>query len=85
MADLKNDIEKYLRNELSPAERHALEKKALSDPFLADALEGGESFPDFSTDVQKLNASLNERINKIFYINFHNSIQAISCGSKIFF
>lgn len=33
-------IEKYLRSELSPAEMHELERAALSDPFLADALEG---------------------------------------------
>ncbi|MFN5170098.1 MAG: TonB family protein [Cyclobacteriaceae bacterium] len=42
MNDLNRDIEKYLKDELTPAERHALEKKALHDPFLADALEGHE-------------------------------------------
>ena len=39
MADLKADIEKYLNGKLSPSEMHALEKKALDDPFLAEALE----------------------------------------------
>lgn len=34
------DIEKYHKGQLSPKERHALEKAALDDPFLADALEG---------------------------------------------
>jgi len=34
------DIEKYHNGLLSPKERHALEKAALDDPFLADALEG---------------------------------------------
>jgi len=43
MADLKDDIEKYLNGQLGPEERHALEKKALSDPFLFDALGGAES------------------------------------------
>lgn len=64
MADLKNDIEKYLRGELSPAERHVLEKRALSDPFLADALEGGESISaeHFSADLETLRASLQDRI-----------------------
>lgn len=64
MADLKNDIEKYLRGELSPAERHALEKRALSDPFLADALEGGESISaeHFSADLETLRTSLQDRI-----------------------
>jgi TonB family protein len=66
MADLKNDIEKYLRGELSPEERHALEKRALSDPFLADALEGGESLPadSFTGDLRMLEASLQARTGK---------------------
>jgi hypothetical protein len=34
------DVHKYLRGELSATEMHALEKAALDDPFLADALEG---------------------------------------------
>jgi mRNA-degrading endonuclease toxin of MazEF toxin-antitoxin module len=56
MDDLNNDIERYRRGELSPAEMHRLEKKALSDPFLADALEGAESVnaENFSADVRDL-------------------------------
>jgi hypothetical protein len=34
------DINDYLQGRLSPAEMHAMEKAALQDPFLADALEG---------------------------------------------
>jgi hypothetical protein len=34
------DIEQYLQGKLSPVEMHALEKAALQDPFLADAIEG---------------------------------------------
>ena len=34
------DIQKYLKGELSAREMHELEKAALEDPFLADALEG---------------------------------------------
>ena len=34
------DIEKYWNGKLSPAEMHAMEKAAMNDPFLADALEG---------------------------------------------
>jgi hypothetical protein len=37
------DIERYLQGKLSPAEMHTLEKAALQDPFLADALEGYQS------------------------------------------
>jgi TonB family protein len=57
MSDYSHDIEKYLKGELTPAERHALEKKALNDSFLADALEGAEQInaSDFSKDVSQLN------------------------------
>ncbi len=56
MADRNHDIEKYLRGELSPAEMHALEKAALDDPFLADALAGAEQLnaTDFAEDVSHL-------------------------------
>jgi TonB-dependent SusC/RagA subfamily outer membrane receptor len=37
------DIERYLQGKLSPAEMHELEKAALQDPFLAEAIEGYES------------------------------------------
>ena len=37
------DIEQYLQGKLSPAEMHELEKAALQDPFLADAIEGYQS------------------------------------------
>lgn len=36
------DIERYLQGKMPPAEMHALEKAALQDPFLADAIEGYE-------------------------------------------
>ena len=37
-----SDIQKYLKGEFSAREMHELEKAALEDPFLADALEGFE-------------------------------------------
>ncbi|HEY5746350.1 MAG TPA: TonB family protein [Chryseolinea sp.] len=66
MADLKNDIDKYLKGELSPAEMHALEKKALSDPFLADALEGAGEIqpPQFEADLRNLEHALQQRIGR---------------------
>src|SRR5688572_21364906 len=60
MTDYRHDIEKYLKGELTPAERNALERKALHDPFLADALEGAEQIP--ATDFVKDVAALNEKI-----------------------
>ncbi|MEQ8424267.1 MAG: TonB family protein [Cyclobacteriaceae bacterium] len=58
MRDLNNDIQKYLKGELSPAQMHELEKRALGDPFLADALEGAESIDSasFTSDLETINA-----------------------------
>ncbi|MEP7239211.1 MAG: energy transducer TonB [Ferruginibacter sp.] len=36
------DIEQYLAGNLSPLQMHAMEKAALDDPFLAEAMEGYE-------------------------------------------
>src|ERR687889_370585 len=34
------DIERYLQGKMTAKEMHAMEKAALRDPFLADAIEG---------------------------------------------
>ena len=64
MGNPKDDITKYLKGELSPAEMHALEKKALEDSFLGDALEGAGDLgvEDFDADVDLLQGRLEKRI-----------------------
>ena len=52
------DIEKYWKGTLSAAEMHALEKAAMDDPFLADALEGYKNASLAELD------SLKERLDK---------------------
>src|SRR6187397_1947217 len=37
------DIQKYLAGRMAPSEMHAMEKAALDDPFLAEAMEGYEA------------------------------------------
>jgi|GEM_PF-325508 len=66
MANLNDDINRYLSGRMTPAEMHALEKKALDDPFLADALSGGESVnaEEFSADVNSIHDMLNQRIHR---------------------
>src|SRR6187549_2616812 len=66
MNDLKNDIERYHKGELTPSEMHALEKKALSDPFLADALEGASEInaDAFESDVQNLQLLIDKRTDQ---------------------
>jgi len=57
------DIEKYHHGLLSSKERHDLEKAALDDPFLADALEG-YSFAgiNISADLKDLRGRLQHRV-----------------------
>lgn len=58
------DIRKYLKGELSAREMHDLEKAALDDPFLADALEGLETTPSHEADMDQLRSRLDARMEK---------------------
>jgi TonB family protein len=66
MRDKQHDIEKYLNGELTEPERHAIEKQALRDPFLADALAGAELVnpADFRQDTADLQAKLRASVLK---------------------
>lgn len=66
MSNHQNNIGKYHRNSLTDAERHALEKAALDDPFLTDALEGAELDPDFDETVKGLQLSLDKSSRTVF-------------------
>src|ERR1700759_3937126 len=48
------DIQRYLQGKMSAAEMHDIEKAALQDPFLADAIEGFNE-ADLTTAQQHLN------------------------------
>ena len=58
------DIERYHSGELSPVEMHAMEKAALDDPFLSDALEGYAFTQTASSDLSTLQQRLENRIQK---------------------
>lgn len=59
------DIEKYHKGLLSASERHDLEKAALDDPFLADALEGySTEGVDIRADIAELSKRLQDRTEK---------------------
>jgi len=84
MQNLHNDIERYLKGELSPERMHELERLALSDPFLADALEGaGEITPQFfAADVQELQGRIKAKTRKkdrTFHIDW-NAYLSIAAG-----
>ena len=58
------DIERYHRGQLSAADRHALEKAALDDPFLSDALEGYTFTQTPSAALTALQQRLQLRVEK---------------------
>ncbi|WP_121355263.1 hypothetical protein [Flavisolibacter nicotianae] len=58
------DIERYLRGEMSAAEMHRLEKAALDDPLLADALDGYMQRSPVAADLQELQNRLQQRIDR---------------------
>jgi len=58
------DFQRYYNGTMPVAERHALEKEALEDVFLADALEGFSFSANFQTEKVKLNKRLNARLEK---------------------
>ncbi len=57
------DIEKYLTGKLSPLQMHAMEKAALDDPFLAEAMEGFEGMKDSSwkNELAALHGQISEK------------------------
>ncbi|HLY68187.1 MAG TPA: carboxypeptidase-like regulatory domain-containing protein [Puia sp.] len=74
------DIQNYVSGKLSVAEMHAIEKAALDDPFLADAIEGMENSAKqqgsslLNADIIDLQKRLSGRINvqrnaKVVFIN----------------
>ena len=57
------DIEKYWKGNLNSTEMHAMEKAAMDDPFLADALEG---YKDASlADLDSLKQRLDKRVSAV--------------------
>ena len=58
------EIEKYFSGQMNPAEMHALEKSALNDPFLAEAMEGYHHQKNNWDEVKKHAAFLEENLDK---------------------
>ncbi|HEU4472482.1 MAG TPA: hypothetical protein VFR58_15420, partial [Flavisolibacter sp.] len=55
------DIERYHTGKMTPQERHALEKAALDDPFLADAVEGYVHTATPASDLQQIRQRLDQQ------------------------
>jgi len=59
------DIEKYWKGKLSAAEMHAIEKAAMDDPFLADALEGYKNVDLAGAGLDSLQDRLDKRVGAV--------------------
>lgn len=57
-----SDIEKYWNGKLSAAEMHAIEKAAMDDPFLADALEGYKNINLADAGLDTLKERIDKRV-----------------------
>ncbi|HVU97019.1 MAG TPA: carboxypeptidase-like regulatory domain-containing protein [Puia sp.] len=58
------EIRMYRNGDLSPRERHDLERAALDDPFLADALEGWATLPPGDTGLDDLRSRIATRVKE---------------------
>ncbi|HLO80093.1 MAG TPA: energy transducer TonB [Chitinophagaceae bacterium] len=87
------DIQRYIQGKMNPEEMHALEKAALEDPFLADAIEGiREMQPDLDADLAELTTRLSERtkqktvkVNRFTVIAAAALVISISLAAWLFF
>ena len=69
-----SDIERYHKGLMSPKERNALEKAALDDPLLADALEGYAQVADnMHEDLADLRKRLENRARKTLVVPVSDS------------
>lgn len=70
------DIEKYWKGKLNAAEMHAMEKAAMDDPFLADALEGYKNSLSLGSELETLNKKLDAKTG--------GTAKVVSIGGKKF-
>ena len=67
-----DDIERYYSGKMSPVEMHQLEKAAMEDPFLADALEGYAYTQTPAEDRAWLQSQLQSKTENSSYVRFVN-------------
>ncbi|MEI2738156.1 MAG: carboxypeptidase-like regulatory domain-containing protein [Chitinophagaceae bacterium] len=84
------DIERYHKGMLSNKERHDLEKAAMNDPFLADALEGyAVAGVNAGNDIAELKKKLSDKVEKAKVISIRvaprNSFRALRAAILVAF
>jgi len=78
-----SDIERYHSGKMSMQERHALEKAALDDPFLADALDGYAFSPTPTEDLVKIQTKLDEKLNRNKVVPLFQKYKWISVAAMV--
>lgn len=76
-----SDIERYHSGKMTLAEMHALEKAALDDPFLADALEGYAFTSTPAIDLAKIQLRLNEKKDRKKIVPFYQKYKWLSAAA----
>ncbi len=76
-----SDIERYHSGKMPVQERHALEKAALDDPFLADALEGYAFTQTPTADLAAILARLDEKPDTGKAIPFYKKYRWLSAAA----
>lgn len=76
-----SDIERYHSGQMPAEERHALEKAALDDPFLADALEGYAYTFTAQADLAKIRTRLEEKQERRKVVPFFKKYQWLSAAA----
>jgi len=79
------DFERYYSGQMSDIEMHALEKSALEDPFLADALEGYGYTKTPVNDVTELRDKFSKKKNRNQLFFLQNKVWLKVAASIILF
>ncbi len=79
------DIQRYLQGNMSAAEMHDIEKTALQDPFLADALEGfhDADLAAAQQHLNEINASLTKEKKASKVVAFNKKTQWLNIAALV--
>jgi len=86
MDNLRDDIIKYKKGELSPEQMHVLERSALADPFLAEALEGIEniSADELVADISEIEKKILHKKKKVLFTPLRIAAGILLVASSVF-
>jgi hypothetical protein len=79
------DIQRYLQGKMSAAEMHDIEKAALQDPFLADAIEGFNeaNLTTAQQHLNEINASLLKEKKESKVVAFNKRFQWLNIAAVV--